>query len=292
MKKSLAALVAAFVLFAACGSDSSKSSTASESSANPERIVSMSPTATEMLFAIGAGQQVIAVDDQSNFPADVPKTDLSAYEPNVEAIAGYKPDLVVIADDTKDLKSQLETLNIPVSVEPAATTLDESYAQITELGDKSGHRQEADRLVTEMKKEIADLTKTVPQRPAPLTYYHELDNTLFSVTSQTFIGQLYTLAGLQNVADPADADGQSGGYPQLSAEFLVQANPDLVFLADTKCCAQDAAAFGARPGFGGLQAVQGGHVIPLDDDIASRWGPRVVDFLRTVVDSTKSIAPT
>ena len=216
MNKKLAALVAAFLILAACGGGSSKTSASSSSgasgasAASAQRIVSMSPTATEMLFAIGAGKQVVAVDDQSNFPDGVPKTDLSAYEPNAEAIAGYHPDLVVISDDTKNLKSQLETLKIPVAVEPAATTLDDSYRQIEELGDKTGHRGEADKLVSSMKQQITDLTKDLPARPAPLTYYHELDNTLFTVTSKTFIGQLYSLAGLTNVADPADANGHGG----------------------------------------------------------------------------------
>ena len=129
----------------------------------------------------------------------------------------------------------------------------------------------------------------MPERPEPLTFFHELDDMLYSITSDTFLGALYELAGLENIADAADPDGQSGGYPQLSAEYLVDADPDLVFLADTKCCAQDAATFAARPGFGVLAAVQNDRVIALDDDVASRWGPRIVDLFRLIVASVQAV---
>lgn len=290
MKKTMAAVAVALTVLTACGSSSktAKSAATTAPGPTPNRIVSMSATATEMLFAIGADKQVVAVDDQSNYPATVPKTNLSAYTPNVEAIAGYKPDMVVISGDTKNLKESLEKLSIPVVDEEAAKTIDDSYKQITDLGARTGHAKAAASLIASMKSKIAVLVKEVPKRTAPLTYYHELDNTLYSATSKTFIGQVYALAGLQDVADPADADGSKGGYPQLSAEYLVKADPDFVFLADTKCCQQSEATFGARPAFGALKAVKEHHVVQLDDDIASRWGPRIVDLLQKVVDVVKA----
>jgi iron complex transport system substrate-binding protein len=121
-----------------------------------------------------------------------------------------------------------------------------------------------------------------PAQAEPLTIFHEIDDTLFSVDSTTFIGELYGLLGLRNIADAAEGD--SGGYPQLSAEFVVSADPDIIFLADTKCCGQSLETIGARPGWSGLTAVQNGNVVELDDDVASRWGPRVVDFLQSVSD--------
>jgi iron complex transport system substrate-binding protein len=252
----------------------------------PDRIVSLSATATEMLFAVDAGDQVVAVDDQSNYPDDAPTTDLSGLEPNVEAIAGYEPDLVVTSGDPGDVVAGLETLGVPTLVHPAATTLDDTYEQITSLGTATGHADEAAELVGQMEDDIAALVEQVPDRVQALTYYHELDSTLFTVTSETFIGELYALAGLENVADPAD-DGSAGGYPQLSPEFLVQADPDIIFLADTKCCGQDATTVAARPGWADLTAVTEGNVVELDDDIASRWGPRVVDLLETIVQASE-----
>ncbi|MYW04207.1 ABC transporter substrate-binding protein [Streptomyces sp. SID3343] len=258
--------------------------------AKPKKIVSLSPSSTEMLFAIGAGTQVTAVDDQSNFPADAPKTKLSGFKPNVEAITNYTPDLVVASDDVDGLVAALGKLRIPVVLTPAATTFDDAYRQLNTLGTATGHTQEADAVAGKMKSDIAAIVAKTPKPAKQLSYFHELDNTLFTSTSKTFIGQVYALFGLRNIADDADKNGS--GYPQLSAEYLVQANPDLVFLADTKCCAQNADAVGKRPGWDKVTAVQKGGVVGLDDDIASRWGPRVVDLVRAVSDAVAKAGAT
>jgi iron complex transport system substrate-binding protein len=295
MKRSLAALVVAAGLLAACGSDDTATTattaapTTTVASDAPERIVSLSASATETLFAIGAGDQVVAVDSYSNYPAEAPTTDLSAYEPNVEAISTYEPDLVVVDATDDALVDGLETLGIDVLPAPAAESLKDVYDQIATLGDATGHAEEADELVASMQADIAEIVADVPSRTTPLTYFHELDDMLYSVTSKTFLGELYGLAGLTNIADAADADGQAGGYPQVSAELLVEADPDLIFLADTKCCAQTAATLAARPGFAGLTAVTSGQVVELDDDLASRWGPRVVELLRQIVDAVAAV---
>jgi iron complex transport system substrate-binding protein len=252
----------------------------------PTRVVSLSPTATEMLFAIDAGGQVVAVDDQSNYPPSAPRTKLSGFQPNVEAIAGYRPDLVVFATDTGDLAASLRRLAIPALALPAATRLDDAYAQIQQLGKATGHTAEAERLVTGMRGDIRQIVADA-KLDRPLTYYHELDKNLFSVTSKTFIGQLYGQLGLENIADEADKDGS--GYPQLSAEYVVKADPDLIFLADTKCCGQSARTVAARAGWDQVRAVRDGAVVGLDDDVASRWGPRVVDFLRVIAAKLKTL---
>ncbi|MET7875821.1 ABC transporter substrate-binding protein [Micromonospora profundi] len=255
----------------------------------PEKIVSLAPTATEMLFAIGAGPQVTAVDDQSNYPADAPKTDLSGFQPNAEAIASKNPDLVVLSDDRNKIVDQLGKLKIPVYLTPAATTLDDTYRQITDLGTLTGHADQATDVTTRMKDDITKLTKDLPQRAEKLTYFHELGPELYSATSKTFIGSIYNLVGLTNIADPADADGKSAGYPQLSQEFIVKADPDFVFLADAKCCQQNADSVKARSGWAGITAVKNNQVVALDDDIASRWGPRIVDLLRVVIDAVAKV---
>jgi iron complex transport system substrate-binding protein len=254
--------------------------------ARPSRIVSLSASLTEDLFAIGAGGQVVAVDDQSNYPTGVPKTSLSGFTPNVEAIAGYRPDLVVVSDDVKGLVGQLKALSIPTLLEPAPSNLEGSYAQITQLGSASGHTSEAAGLVQTMKGKVAGLLATLPKRAKPLTYYYELDQNLFTVTSHTFVGNLFTAAGMVDIADRA---GNSSDYPQLNAETLLSSNPDLIFLADTKCCGQSAATVSARPGYSTTAAVKNGRVVALDDDIASRWGPRVTDLLSKIVDADRSV---
>ncbi len=257
-----------------------------EISARPQRIVSLSPTATEMLFAIGAGDQVVAVDDQSNYPSEAPMTKLSGFEPNIEAIAKYEPDLVV-ASDTAALQRPLKSLKIPLLVQPAAVTLDDSYAQMEQLGVATGNIADAADEVASIQAEIDELVTSVPDFDEPPTYYHELDDTYFSVTSETFIGHVYSLVGLRNIADKADKAGS--GYPQLSAEYIIDADPDLIFLADTKCCNQSLDTVAARPGWEQISAVQNEAVIELDDDVASRWGPRVVEYLRIVVDAVKDL---
>ena len=251
----------------------------------PKRIVSMSPTATEILFAIGAGGQVVAVDSNSNYPEEAPKTDLSAYQPNLEAVAGYKPDLVVYSDDPGELAAGLGKLGIAALQQPAAKRLDDTYAQIDQLGRATGHAAEAGQLTTTMRGELDKIAAGRPERP--LTYYHELDKNLYSATSKTFIGQLYAQLGMENIADAADKD--ASGYPQLSAEYVVKADPDLIFLADTKCCGQSARTVAARDGWDQLTAVKSGGVVELDDDVASRWGPRVVDFLKTVAAKVQTL---
>jgi iron complex transport system substrate-binding protein len=246
----------------------------------PSKIISLSPTATEMLFAIGAGDQVIAVDDFSNYPpeAAAKMTELSGFEPNVEAIAGYEPDLVATDGTNAALLEQFDTLGIAHWEGPAAITFDDVYAQIEQLGATTGHVAEAAELVANMQADIAEVIATLPALDAPLTYYHELDSTYFSATSDTFIGFVYSQLGLQNIADQVETS--AGPYPQLSAEFIISADPDLIFLACTKYCGETAETVAARPGWGDLKAVTTGGVVEMDDDIASRWGPRVVDYLQ------------
>jgi iron complex transport system substrate-binding protein len=246
----------------------------------PRRIVSLSPTATEMLFAIGADKQVVAVDDQSNYPPSAPTTKLSGFQPNVEPIAGYSPDLVIASDDPGGLVRGLASVNVPALLEPAATVLDDSYAQIRQLGTATGHVTEASALVTKMKSAVASEVAAVGKPTRPIKVYHELDNTYYSVTSHTFIGQVYSLLGLLNIADKAT--GAAPDYPQLSSEFIVSSDPDLIVLADTKCCQQTVQTVAARPGWQALAAVKSGQVVGVDDDIASRWGPRVVDLIRVI----------
>ena len=246
----------------------------------PARIVSLSPTATESLFAIGAGPQVVAVDDQSDYPKSVPKTALSGFTPNVEAIAAYKPDLVVIAYDPKGLSQALGRLGITVLHQDGAKSFKGAYQQIRQLGMVTGREAAATRLVTSMKRRIARLVADAKKARPGLTVYHELDPTLFSVTSKTFIGQVYSALGLRNIADAADSAGF--GYPQLSAEYVVSADPDVIVLADTVCCGQKASTVAARPGWDHVSAIRTGSVVRIDDSIASRWGPRLVSFFRAV----------
>lgn len=276
-------------LLAACGGDDASSDSTPDVTTEVEsdslRIVSLSPTHTEILYAIGAGDQVVAVDSMSNYPADAAITDLSAYEPNVEAISEFDPDLVVIGDDFTGLAEQLTAIGIESWVSAAPATLDEVYAQIADLGVTVGHGEEATALADSMKADIEEIVSATPVVPEGTSYFLELDDTLYTVTSNTFIGSLYELFGLRNIADAAEGDTD---YPQLSAEFLVSQDPTLIFLADTKLGAS-AETISARPGWDALSAVAAGNIVELDDDIASRWGPRLVDYVAAIAKALESV---
>lgn len=274
-------LLAAALVAAAC------SGTSDDGQPAGQRIVSISPTGTEMLFAIGAGDRVVAVDQFSYYPEEAPVTGLDGWNPNVEAIASYDPDLVVM-HTSADVGASLETLGIEVWAHDAPVAFEDVYAQIEQLGAVTGQTDEAAALVAGMQARIAELVAAAPDASG-ISYYHELDNTLYTVTSDTFIGQVYSLFGLANVADPADADGSAWGYPQLSDEYLVDADPDVILLADTLCCGQNAQTVAARPGWDELTAVQAGRIVELDDDVASRWGPRLVDFIAAISEVLASM---
>ncbi len=242
----------------------------------PSAIISLSPTATEMLYAVGAGDQVLAVDDFSNFPAETADKmpGVSGYDPNVEAIIGLGPDLIVTDGTNPDLLAALDRAGIPHWEGPAAVTVDDTFEQILELGAATGHADEAGALVDELTADLDALLEriaTLPELETPLTFYHELDSTYYSVTSETFIGSTYTSLGLRNIADLVEEE--SYGYPQLSAEFILDKDPDIIFLACTIYCGETPESVAARPGWDALTAVAAGHVVPLNDDIASRWGP-------------------
>lgn len=250
--------------------------------AQPEAIVSMSASATEMLFAMGAGPQVEAVDQTSNYPADAPVTDLSAFTPNAEAIAGYQPDLVVLSDDLNGIVAALDALSIPTLLLGAPDTLEESYEQFATLGAVTGRADDAAKAVQDVQDRIDAAVESAADAEG-MSVYHELDPTFYSASSSTFIGSIYELFGLANIAD--EAPGAESGYPQLSAEYVVGAAPDLIVLADTICCGQSAEALARRPAFDTVPAVREGRVLEGNDDIASRWGPRVADFAESVAET-------
>jgi iron complex transport system substrate-binding protein len=279
-RRAITAIVASVFILGACGGQGSESAnSAPTSSEQPLKIVSLSPTATEMLYAIGAGDQVVAVDSLSTYPAEVaPKvTKISAYEPSAEAILAYEPDVVLISNDMNKITEQLTSADpdIKVWTGAAAASLDDVYAQINELGALTGRVDNAEEVVSSMKSRIdAAVPDEIPTVAIPVFY--ELDNTLYSVTSNTFVGALLKQFGFASIADGVE---KGNDYPQLNAETIVKSNPAVIFLADTKCCQQTAATVAARAGWSGIAAVANGNVVELDDDIASRWGPRVVDLI-------------
>lgn len=249
----------------------------------PTRVLSLSASATEMLDAIGAMSQVVGVDEYSWYPANAPKTKLTGAETSAESYLPYKPDLVILAYDENNLVAQLKTLHIPVLLLPSVTTVAGANQELIELGEATGHERAATAAIASVKDYLAKVVEQVGGQARGKSYYVELDPTLYSATAKTFIGYLFGLLGMVNVANAAAKDGNQ--YPQLSAEYLLKRDPDYVFLADTVCCKQDAATFAARAGFSVLKAVKEHHVFDVNDSLASEWGPHSLElFISTIAN--------
>ncbi|MCY3662184.1 MAG: helical backbone metal receptor [bacterium] len=249
----------------------------------PQRIVSLSPTATEILFAIGAGPQVVAVDNWSTYPPEAPTTDLSGFDPNIEAITAYEPDLVVISNDSNELVAGLTALDIPVLISPSPFDIEGGYASVETLGLATGQAGGAAAVSETMRSEIAAALADAPV--VPIRIYHELDDTHFSVSSHSFLGAVYAALGTTNIADPADTDGY--GYPQLTEEYIIEADPELIIITDL--LAYSAADVAARPGWDTVTAVRDGNILVVNADIASRWGPRLPQFVTAIAEALGAI---
>ncbi|HEY5438853.1 MAG TPA: ABC transporter substrate-binding protein [Acidimicrobiales bacterium] len=263
----------------------------------PACVVSLSPAATETLYAIGAGPQVQAVDKDSNYPTSgLPTKRIDSLNPSVESVIGIckttsthssKPDLVIISYDANSIKEKLTGVGVKVVEQDAPTNLTGALSEIVQLGKLTGHVKRADALAATMKAAIAADIASVPKHPGKkLTGYYELDPTFYSLTSSTFVGSLLKQLGVVNIAD-ANSTTADAGYPKLSAEYILSADPKIIFLADTVCCKASLATVAKRAGFSKVSAVADHEVIALNDDVASRWGPRLVLLMNQLTKSVK-----
>lgn len=270
------------------------------SPAPPQCIVSLSPTATNTLYAIGAGSQVQAVDEYSDYPAAAlalsKKHKIDALSPSLEAMLGIcnaspthpstKPDLVIISYDPSDFQQKLAAQGIKVVEENAATSVADALSQIRQLGVLSGHAQRADALAASMNRTINSEIASVPAHPKKkISVYYEISyNPYYSLTSSTFVGSIMKRMGLVNIAD-GDSTSADVGYPELSGEYIVSTNPSLILLAGDAT----AASVATRPGFRNIVAVRNGNVVELNADIASQWGPRFVELVSQIAREVKHV---
>ncbi len=253
-------------------------STDASGETKPIRIVSLSPSLTEILFAIGAGPQVVAVDSHSNYPLGTPITSLSALEPNMEAIAAFYPDLVLLSYDIGDLVKGLNTIGIETMLLPAAGNFDEIIHQINKLGEKTGKQDQAEKISADMQSRLTYLIN-IMEGEKSLKVYHEIDENYYSASSSSFIGSIYKRLNMTNIADKADIEGN--GYPKLSPEYILLSNPEMMVIPsrDPKYIQK----VKNRPGWLTIDAIKKDRLLILDPDIASRWGPRVIEFATEIV---------
>ena len=243
----------------------------------PERIVSIAPSNTEILYALGLQDRVVAVDTYSNYPPEASeKPQVGDYlEPDLESVVAAEPDLILAAElHLGTVLPELETLDLPaVVVEP--TNLDEVFASMLQVGTIAGEPARATELVCELQARVDLVTAAIAGAPRPRVFF-ELDPGLFTVGPGNFVADVIDRAGGDNIA--ADAAEM---WPQLSAEAVVSANPDVILLAD-EVAGVTPEQVAARPGWQGIAAVAQDRVVPIDPDLVARPGPRVVDGLEAV----------
>ena len=243
--------------------------------APPQRVVSLSAGHTEILYALGAGGQVGAVDNTSDCPAataDLPMVD--AFTPSVEAIAALEPDLVIIFFDPGDLQSSLQGLDIPVLNLASPSSVEGVYEQVDLLGEATGHALDAARLIADMQAAVEEIRSEIGDVADAPTVFHEIDNTYYTAGPGSFIADLYDILGAGNIAE---ATGQP--FPQMSTEAIIEADPEVIILADEDA-GESPETVKARPGWGSVSAVRNDRVHVIDPDIVSRPGPRLVEALR------------
>jgi iron complex transport system substrate-binding protein len=244
--------------------------------AAPQTIASLSAGHTEILYAIGAADAITAVDDTSDCPAATASlVHVDAFSPSVESIVALEADLVVLFYDPGDLVQSLEELGVSVLMMPSPSTIAGVYDQIEVLGDATGHAAEADALISSMRHAVSELTSGLDGLGAP-TFFHEIDNNYYTAGPGSFIADLYDQLGAVNIAE---STGQP--FPQMSAEAIIAADPQVIILADEDA-GESADTVAARPGWDAIAAVQDGRVYVVSPDIVSRPGPRLVEALETL----------
>jgi iron complex transport system substrate-binding protein len=297
--------VVAFAAFAACGSDDDDRFGDGEGARSPtptvnvpgqitdsdgslalppaKRIVSLSPGATEIIYALGAQEALVAVDMQADYPEEAAnfETKVDAYQPNIEAIAALEPDLVIVPDNTGGIVPALQGLGVRIlynDLDEDLRTVEQVIEYVGTVGAVTGHQQAAEELQFRLRARVEDVKKAIA-RPLndlerPLTVYHELDSTFYSASERTFIGDVYALLRAVNIA----GDGGGVAYPQLTQEAIIAANPDVIVLADEEF-GVTVDSVKARPGWDAIAAVRNDRIYGVDPDIISRPGPRIVDAL-------------
>ncbi len=248
-----------------------------------QRIVSMAPSNTEILFAVGAGSQVVGRDEFSDYPdqaKSLPSIGGSMGNYSNEQIVALKPDLVLAAGiNTPDQVKSLESLGLTVYYLSNPKTLDDMYKNLEIVAQLTGHESDAETLITSLKARVAAVdAKLANVTDKPIVFY-EVDATdpskPYTYGPGTFGDALIQEAGGVNFSDAA---GITDPYPQVSLEQIVKTNPQIIILGDSAYGAT-ADAVKARAGWGTIEAVKNSMIFPFDDNLISRPGPRLVDGL-------------
>ena len=240
----------------------------------PERIVSLSPGHTEILFEIGAGDQVIAVDNQSDFPPETEtKTKLDATSPDDAVLEELQPDLVVVMAGPEEVVQALDQQGFQVLWLELPDSIGSLFDQIDLLGEITGRVEQSDRLVDEMDRRILAVFDEVGATSGPRVY-HELDDGLTTASFDTLIGELYLILNSTPIANDPEQP-----FPQLTLDAIIEADAEAIVVAHSGVTPESVKA---RPGWQDIPAVKNDRVYAVDPDIVNRPGPRLVDGLETL----------
>tara|TARA_B100000676_G_scaffold295254_1_gene334253 strand:- start:420 stop:1343 length:924 start_codon:yes stop_codon:yes gene_type:complete len=272
-------LISLALLFSMC-------SNIAQESSEEIRVISLSTTHTEVIQTLGGQDTLVAIDAFSEVDFQVERID--AYTVTAEELLPLKPDVVVVAFDFNGIIDGLEEQNINYILLPPATTFEDVYSQIETIGDIVNKRSEAAKKVRDMKIEINRTLDNSNYKN--ISVYHEIGYTygIYSVNSDSLIGEIYNSLGIENIAN-LEEDPYGSGYPALSEEMVIEANPDFIVVGHSDYLNKD---LSIRDGWGNLTAVQESNVYFLDDTLASNWGTNTVELVQLLSEVFEESAQT
>ena len=250
------------------------------------KIISLSTTHTEIIQSLGAENTLVGVDafSEVDFPVEV----IDAYTVTAEELVPLNPDVVIIAFDFNGIVEGLEAQEINYVLLPPARNLDDVYAQITNIGEMVNKKSEASSTIRDMKLEINRIINNSNYQD--ITVYHEIGYSygIYSVNSESLIGEIYNLLGVTNIAN-SEEDPYGSGYPALSEEMVIESNPDFIVVGHSDYLNKD---LSIRDGWGDISAVQNSRVFFLDDTLASNWGTTTLQLVEVLEATFEESAET
>jgi len=256
--------------------------TNSTESSTEQRVVSLSTTHTEIIQTLGGENLLVGIDSFSE--SELPIEKIDAFTVTADELVNLNPDLVIVAFDFNGIIDGLEALNLNYVLLPPARNFDEVYTQIMEIGNLINKSEESIDLVSEMENDVAKIIENFSAQNVKV--FHEIGYTygIYTVNENSFIGEIYNLLGVDNIANFKE-DPFGSGYPEFSEEEILMANPNLIIVGHSDYLNKD---LSTRVGWEEITAIQSGNLFFLDENLANNWGTNTVDLLNTLSEVTQS----